>query len=247
MFGKVMARFIFTIAFIAGLSLSGFCEVLIISCDEVQKILADKSVKIILVDVRSSFDFEKKHIYGALNIPYNIIDKAGLPKDGTFVLYCSNEKCPLSHLAAKTLESAGYTNLKVLKGGLEEWENKNFPVESGGQIKKIRPVVKIHSMTALALKKNLKTGKLVVIDTRLEKEFLAGHIPGAKNIPLENLKSYISELDNAFEFVVYDRQNNRAMKAAKLLAAEGFKVFELSGGLQVWCAKKYPLETGAVK
>jgi len=150
-------------------------------------------------------------------------------------------------LAAKTLESAGYKDPKVLAGGLDEWEKKGFKVEVGGQVKQAKLSVKTGAVTAGALRKKMKTGGLIVIDTRLEKEFLAGHIPGARNMPLENLKGLISGLAAGSEIVVYDRQNSRTVEAVKVFASEEFKVSELSGGLQVWSAKKYPLETGVVK
>ncbi|MBI4801376.1 MAG: hypothetical protein HY796_02520 [Elusimicrobia bacterium] len=223
-----------------------YCEILQVSTEKLNAALLQKSAPIV-VDVRSGYDFEKKHILGAVNAPYNAIDKAGLPKDSELVLYCGNEKCPLSHLAAKTLEGAGYKNVKVLAGGLDEWKKKGFKVEAGGQVKQKKPAVNTGAVSASALKKKIKSGGPVVIDTRPEKEFLAGHIPGARNIPLENLKTQTSGLTAGSEVVVYDRQNTRTVEAVKMLAAEGLKVSELSGGLQVWSAKKYPLETGANK
>ncbi|MDQ7772495.1 MAG: rhodanese-like domain-containing protein [Elusimicrobiales bacterium] len=199
-----------------------------------------------VVDVRGAKDFAGKHIVGAVNAPYHAIAGAGLPKDRTIVLYCG-EKCPLSHLAAKDLEKAGYTNVKVLAGGLDEWERGGFAVEAGGLVRPAKRAAKSGSVTASALKKKLSVGGIVVIDTRPEQEFLAGRVPGARNMPLEKLKDSMGKLPAGSELVVYDRNNARAVRAVRLLAEEGFAVSELSGGLQVWTAGKYPLETGAVK
>jgi len=243
MHSKLMFKIVLFLASYA-IAMPCYCEISKISAEKLNKMLSQKSAPAV-VDVRSGYDFEKKHILGAVNAPYNAIDKAGLPKDGELVLYCGNEKCPLSHLAAKTLEAAGYKNAKVLAGGLDEWEKKGFKVEAGGQVKATKPAIKTGAVSASALKKKMKSGGPVVIDTRPEKEFLAGHIPGARNMPLENLKAQISGLTAGSEIVVYDRQNARTVEAVKLLAGEGFKVSELTGGLQVWSAKKYPLETGA--
>ncbi len=199
-----------------------------------------------VVDVRGTRDFAGKHIVGAINAPYHTIAGAGLSKDRTIVLYCG-EKCPLSHLAAKDLENAGYTDIKVLAGGLDEWERGGFAVEVGGQVRPAKRAAKSGSITAAALKKKLAVGGVIVIDTRPEQEFLAGRVPGARNMPLEKLKDSMGELPAESELVVYDRSNVRAVRAVRLLAQEGFAVSELSGGLQVWTAVKYPLETGAVK
>jgi rhodanese-related sulfurtransferase len=242
----MIKKLMLPLTIVAGFCMPGRCEISMASPENLSGLLSQEAAPVV-VDVRGGYDFAKKHIFGALNAPYNSIDKAGLPKDREIVLYCGNDKCPLSHLAAKTLEGAGYKNVKVLAGGLEEWEKKGFRVEAVGQVKQTKLAVKSGDVSAGALKKKLKSGGPAVIDTRPEKEFLAGHIPGARNMPLENLKGLIPGLTAGAELVVCDRQNIRAVEAVKLLAAEGFNVLELSGGLQMWAARKYPLETGAIK
>jgi rhodanese-related sulfurtransferase len=72
-------------------------------------------------------------------------------------------------------------------------------------------------------------------------------VSGAKNIPLESLAAAGIELSKDTDWVVYDRQAERAKTAAQTLAAKGFNVKELSGGIQVWSAKKYPMESGEGK
>lgn len=203
--------------------------------------------KPLMVDVRSPYDFEKKHIAGAVNAPFNIVVKSVPPGDAPLVLYCGDEKCPLSHLAARTLAGAGRGNVKVLAGGLAEWEKKGFKVESGGVVKQARKPARSGAISCAALKKRMKKGKPLVLDSRPESEFAAGHVPGAKNLPLESLVDRLKELPENSEIVAYDVKNARAAEAVKILAAAGFKALELSGGLQMWAAGKNALETGAAK
>ncbi len=199
-----------------------------------------------VVDVRGASDFAKGHIPGALNVAYNAIGRAGLSKDRPVLLYCG-KKCPLSHLAAKELEKAGYADVKVLDGGLDEWELQGFAVEAGGLVLPPKRAAKWGTVTAAALKKRLGSGGPTVIDTRPAQEFLAGRVPGARNVPLERLKELADGIPAGSELVVYDRDNTRAVRAVRMLAEKGFAVLELSGGLQVWTAARYPLEAGAAK
>jgi len=106
-----------------------YCEISKVSAEKLNEMLSQKSA-LTIVDVRSGYDFQKSHILGAVNAAYNTIDKAALSKDGALVLYCGNDKCPLSHLAAKTLETLGYKNLMVLEGGIAAWTAKGFAVET---------------------------------------------------------------------------------------------------------------------
>jgi len=82
----------------------------------------EKMKDVVLVDVRSSGDFIKKHIEGAINIPSAFIGQAPLTKKNRVVLYCYGQRCPLAGKAARKLEKMDYTNVWVLTGGIAEWE-----------------------------------------------------------------------------------------------------------------------------
>ena len=220
-----------------------YCEILQVSAEKVNEMFVKKTEKLTIVDVRGGYDFQKGHIPGAVNAPYNIVDKANLSKEGALVLYCGNDKCPLSHLAAKTLETAGYKDVQVLEGGIAAWIAKGFAVETANGVEKKSEVINIASVRPAKVRKRLADKTMGIIDARPENEFKIAHLPGAKNIPFEGLAAATADLSKDTEWVVYDRQAVRAGDAARTLAGKGFKVKELSGGIQVWSAKKYPLET----
>jgi len=77
----------------------------------------------IIVDVRSSQEYDEGHICGAINIPeYKInckIDKILLNKENEIVLYCSSGI--RSKDAYKKLIKLGYKNVCNLYGGLENY------------------------------------------------------------------------------------------------------------------------------
>lgn len=244
MFSKLIVNVVLIPA-LCGITVNGYCAT-VISAEKLNGMVLQKFAPIV-VDVRGGYDFQKAHIPGAVNAAYNTIDKAGLPKDGVLVLYCGNDKCPLSHLAAKTLETLGYKDLKVLEGGIAAWTAKGFAVETAAGIQREKAVVKIASMPAGKLHKRLADKAIGIIDLRSAKDFKIAHVQGAKSIPLETLEGACSMLPKDKEWIVYDSQSGRVKTGAQLLAQKDFKVKELSGGIQVWSAKKYPMESGEAK
>ena len=236
-------KIILLLLMLTGLYTPGRCAISMVSPENLNALLALKPAPTV-VDVRSGYDFQKGHIPGAVNAAYNTIDKAALPKAGTLALYCGNDKCPLSHLAAKTLETLGYKDLSVLEGGITAWIAKGFAVETATGLQQKKTDVKIISILPDELRKRLAEKTTGIIDVRPAKEFKIAHIQGAKNIPLEALGSSVAALSKDLEWIIYDAQNERVKTAAQLLAQKEFKVMELSGGIQVWAAKKYPVEIG---
>ena len=85
---------------------------------------------------------------------------------------------------------------------------------------------------------------LVILDVRTPEEFAAGHIPGALNIPHDQLPNRLAELAGAQdkELVVYCRSGRRSAIAQEELNARGFKsVKHLEGDMLQWDAEKRPI------
>lgn len=63
-----------------------------------------------------------------------------------------------------------------------------------------------------------------LVDVRTREEFAQGHLPGAKNLPVEALAGRTRELGSKDKpVVVYCRSGARSGQAASLLRAAGFK------------------------
>lgn len=86
---------------------------------------------IIILDVRSEDSYAVKHIKGAINIPYTDFEgRTGeLDSSKEIIIYCSNNDCGLSANAATMLSNSGFKNVFALKGGIESWKDKGYPVE----------------------------------------------------------------------------------------------------------------------
>ncbi|MDZ5604950.1 rhodanese-like domain-containing protein [Pseudomonas sp. RP23018S] len=100
--------------------------------------------------------------------------------------------------------------------------------------------------------KSLSTGQLtalvnadngVVIDVRSAKEYAAGHIVGALNIPHEKLLGRTAELEKhkGKTLILVDAMGQQAGTLCRELLKSGFNAARLSGGVSSWKADNLPL------
>lgn len=83
-------------------------------------------------------------------------------------------------------------------------------------------------------RKLVQEGALLV-DVRSPGEFAGGHIEGAINIPMQDLKGRLDELgDNRSEIVVYCQSGGRSAIAKRLLERNGFENVHDLGGIGQW-------------
>ena len=85
----------------------------------------------------------------------------------------------------------------------------------------------------------------LILDVRSKKEYAEGHIPGALNIPHDELRDRLSELGVAKteEIVVHCRSGYRAGIAEKvLIEADYSNVRDLDGHMNAWQSAGYPIE-----
>jgi len=93
----------------------------------------------------------------------------------------------------------------------------------------------IATVTCAELRGRVADGAdLQLVDVRTPAEFATGHLPGARSVPIDELRDRLGELDPARPTVVYCKVGFRGYLAARLLQQSGFGAVEnLSGGLLV--------------
>ena len=88
-------------------------------------------------------------------------------------------------------------------------------------------------------------GEMLILDVRNPLEFDTGHVPGAINIPHDQVATRLAELEAGRDLpvVVYCERGGRAGKATAVLAGAGFEdVRHLEGDMTGWRAAKLPVE-----
>lgn len=149
-------------------------------------------------------------------------------KEGQFVIYriAGDQVIYL----IKALQAVGETNLAEVERMVASYLATKDSLE---------PV------PAKELLERVRKGLVTVLDVRPEVEYQAGHIPGAVNVPLEELESRLSELPRSREVVAYCRGPYcmLAFEAVAKLRAKGRKARRLEDGLPEWRLRGLPIES----
>lgn len=90
----------------------------------------------------------------------------------------------------------------------------------------------------------LGSGTITLLDVRSAEEYALGHLPGALNIPADQLELRLSELPPGHEIVAYCRGPYCVLSttAAALLADMGFRARRLAAGFPDWKAAGLSVE-----
>ncbi|ABM61429.1 ArsR/SmtB family transcription factor [Halorhodospira halophila] len=94
------------------------------------------------------------------------------------------------------------------------------------------------------LLERLRAGMVTLIDVRPPEEFAAGHLPGAINIPAEELEAHLDELPAGREIVAYCRGPYCALSidAVRQLRTRGRQAYRLARGFPEWKAQGLPVQ-----
>lgn len=89
-----------------------------------EQIPAAEWPKFMVIDARDAGQFAKAHIPGAVNMDWRrvLARRNEIPKDQPVLIYCNTGS--LSAQAGFALRVAGWDNLRILQGGMEEWTAK---------------------------------------------------------------------------------------------------------------------------
>lgn len=96
------------------------------------KDLQDEYANVVIVDSRSSYEFNTLHINGAVNIPLNASDYKERMKElrkqnpgKKIVTYCNGKTCMKSYKAVRKAQRAGVDNLYAFDAGIFDWAKAN--------------------------------------------------------------------------------------------------------------------------
>lgn len=102
----------------------------------------------------------------------------------------------------------------------------------------------LESLTSHELRARMKGNSVVVLDVRPLLEYEAGHIAGARSVPVSELDKRLKELPRKAGIVAYCRGPYCvfADEAVSLLRSRGFRAVRLAGGFPDWKAQGFPVE-----
>ena len=102
----------------------------------------------------------------------------------------------------------------------------------------------LEALDATELMERLSDDGVIVIDVRPEEEYRAGHIPGARSVPVGVLEAALQTLPREREVVAYCRGPYCVFsdEAVAFLRARGYRARRLRQGLPDWRAAGMPVE-----
>lgn len=100
-------------------------------CWDVHHAIVNKRKDFVLLDVRSTEDYDRGHITGALSIPHTRISASFLTQfsaDTLFIVYCAGPHCNGADKAALRLAKLEVAVKKMI-GGICGWKDEGFLLE----------------------------------------------------------------------------------------------------------------------
>jgi hydroxyacylglutathione hydrolase len=188
------------------------------------------------VDVRPAPEFGAGHLPGSINVPLgnSFLGWAGsvVPPDRDVVLVAAAALRSDAEQAVRELRLIGLDRtLGVLANRRTVWGEDTLAT--------------LPSIPASALADEARRGA-TVLDVRNRSEWVEGHVPGARLVPLAELSARLEELRDAGPIMVHCQGGSRSAVAASVLRAAGFAdVTNVDGGYAAWLRAGNTPATGA--
>ncbi len=192
----------------------------------------------LFVDLRTAAEFARAFIPGVLNIPAGgpFTTWAGwlLPYDRPVYLLSGNEADVAA--GARELALIGIDDVRgwaMTATAINGWAHRHGAPET---------LPRLGFSDAV---ERMRRGEMALLDVRNRAEYLAGHVPGATNIPLGHLMAHASELRQTLPVGVHCAGGDRSPIAASVLRRLGFVALaDVAGGFAEYRASGLPIETG---
>jgi thiosulfate/3-mercaptopyruvate sulfurtransferase len=191
-----------------------------------------------LADIKNDFSAGGRHPLPEIGIFAKTLTDLGISKDKHIVIYDDKNG---SNAAARfwwMLKSVGQEKVQVLNGGLKEAKEKNFPLSAKTEIIKraSKPYQiiewKLPTIEINAVEKVSQNPNYLIVDVRDKERYegkiepidlIAGHIPGAINIP------FTENLDQNGLFITPNELRNKYKTLFGEISAENIIVYCGSG------------------
>jgi hydroxyacylglutathione hydrolase len=186
-----------------------------------------------VLDTRDSSQYANSHIEGSLHIALSgqFASWAGsLVRPSSAIVIVAEDEEKVQE-ARTRLSRVGLDRVSgYLEGGILAWHNAGFALRTTEQI----PVEELQHRIAEGLVDQ-------VLDVRRPAEWLAGHIPSARNAPLNSLAEAAPTFDRQARVAVLCAGGFRSAIASSILEQHGFgRISNVVGGMAAWSGAKLP-------
>jgi len=199
-----------------------------------EKITANQ--KITIIDIRSTGQYQKSHIPGAINIPARLCPYKKLPRLEHVVVYGDGLNQKTLHQAVSALDKKEGIRAEALDGGFSQWKANNYPItKSPGMTREELPYITFHDF------ENMITSRtdILLLDIRNQahsSRFMSDLQYRYPNIPVVHSPFRVNQKQMKQShplFVVIDSGDGASEQMAHRMKSAGIKHFViLTGGEQ---------------
>ncbi len=185
---------------------------------------------VVVIDTRGPKAAKAGHIQGAVAMPLDQVisqrEQFPLDKKAYLIFYSDGTDIDKLKKVTKQVAGWGYKNVFILDGGYQGWLGAKGPIQKDMVRTKIFYLPRPHpgEITGdefMNIVNNKPQDKLV-LDVRTKAETAGGMLPGAVNIPVDELSERIKELPKDKEIVTHCRTGLRAEMGYNILRNAGY-------------------------
>jgi rhodanese-related sulfurtransferase len=222
------------------------------------KAMINDGVELALLDVREHGEYGEGHLLFAVSVPYSVLEAeiaARVPRRSVRTVLVGGGD-DVAERAAARMTQVGYTNVSILDGGIDAWNDAGYVIFKGENVpsKAFAEVVEHACDTPSISADELQAmfdgnDDIVVLDSRTPDEYSRMSIPQGINVPGAELAYRMHELVPSPDtlVVVNCAGRTRSIIGAQSLINAGIpnKVVALRGGTQGWVLSGHELAHGA--
>ncbi len=202
-----------------------------------------KKENITLLDIRSFDSYITSHIVDAINIAIDEFPVGSKIDNHNLIIIIGENSADADIVSAiDELKQEDFKNIVVLAGGMDSWNQLIGGSVTYGNPKSIIDQSKVSYLDPSSLNDALKQEVPVfIIDVRSNKEYVDGHINGAKNIPFEELEQKRNEITEKRVVVVGANELQEFQAAVQIHDMLLISPFVMRTAMPGWVAQNFPL------
>lgn len=179
---------------------------------------SENNDRAVFIDIRPASEFEQNHIPKSRPIAFDALSGYDISHDKMTIVVSSSSQESLLPQIDKILSEKNIPHA-FLKGGFEEWVERNLPIISLGTPGSFVDQSKITYLTPEKLASFVNEHKdAIFLDIRNESEFRKSHAAGAINVPLSDIEFRSDELPRSKMIIIYGDNTTDAFRAGVRLA-----------------------------
>lgn len=216
-----------------------------INAKDLQKkiLLNSKKESITLLDIRTFEEYVKEHIVDAVNISADDYPISSTVDAHNYVIVVGTDASdPNIAKTVDELKKENFSNFVVLADGMNSWKQLVGATVTFGDPTSFVDQSKVSYVDpetlAGALKQNVP---MFIVDVRTSDDYAKGHIPGAKNIPSDDLEPRRSEINQSKVVVVGLNELQEFQAAVKMYDMLLVSPYVMRGAMTGWQQKGFPV------